>query len=120
MAGSSANGRVQTRDVEGVVEATNANGLKVGGAWLNVSRFGTPIDLPEAGAQVRVQVDDRGYIKALEVLGAPSPAAPAGEATIARLAVLKAAAHFAADRADIRSADVLRIADTWLKWVANT
>lgn len=39
------------------------------------------------------------------------------ERTIARLAVLKAAANFAATRTDIKSADVLAIADRWIKWV---
>jgi hypothetical protein len=34
-----------------------------------------------------------------------------------RLAVLEAAAQFAADRDEIKSADVLRIAESWLAWV---
>jgi hypothetical protein len=33
--------------------------------------------------------------------------------------VLAAAARFAADRTDIKSADVLRIAEAWLEWVGR-
>ena len=42
---------------------------------------------------------------------------PAKDRTIARLTVLKAAANFAAMREEIKSADVLTIADRWLAWV---
>jgi hypothetical protein len=111
------NGRVQTEEVEGVVEGVNATGLKIGGAWVNVSRF-HPVELPEAGAHVRLKVDSKGYIVALEQVSPSTPAVvSARDDRITRLAVLKAAASFAADRTDIKSADVLRIADAWLKWV---
>src|SRR5262249_14499454 len=68
---------------------------KIAGAWVNVSQF-RPVDLPEAGARVRVDVDSRGYIKALEVLGASAVPAvsSAKDDRITRLAVLKAAASF--------------------------
>jgi len=53
--------------------------------------------------------------------GTPAPFRPAPnphrERTIAKLAVLKAAAQFGASRPELKSADVLRIADTWLAWV---
>jgi hypothetical protein len=42
---------------------------------------------------------------------------PGRERTISRLAVLKAAAEFAASRPDLKSADVLRIGDVWFAWV---
>ena len=117
----STNGRVQTRDVEGIVEATNATGLKLGGAWLNVSRF-KPVELPEAGTHVRVQVDDRGYIRSLEVLDLPRESHPSlswsgRDQVITRLAVLKAAARYAAYRPTIKSDDVLVLAEQWLEWV---
>ena len=41
------------------------------------------------------------------------------EQTISRLAVLKAAAAFGASRPDLKSADVLKIAASWLEWVAG-
>ena len=115
----STNGRVQTQQVEGTVEAVNANGLKIAGAWVNVSRF-KPIELPEAGAHVRVQVDDRGYIRSLEVLGeraTPVSRSPNRDQMIARLTVLKAAANFASVRPTIKRDEVLVIAEQWLAWV---
>jgi hypothetical protein len=36
------------------------------------------------------------------------------------LAVLKAAAEFGASRPDVKSADVLKIADGWLSWVEKS
>jgi len=109
------NGRVQTEEVEGTVESVNATGLKIGGAWVNVSRF-HPVELPEAGAHVRLKVDSKGYIVDMEQLSSPAVLSDRDD-RITRLAVLKAAASFAADRTDIKSADVLRIADAWLKWI---
>lgn len=37
--------------------------------------------------------------------------------TISRLAVLKAAAQFGASRPDLKSADVLAIAERWMVWI---
>ena len=113
------NGRVQTEDVEGLVESVNANGLKIGGAWVNVSRF-HPVTLPDAGARVRLKIDTKGYIVDLENL---SPAAQnlSDKERITRLAVLKAAAEFVGlwgqTREDVKSEHVLLIADKWLRWV---
>jgi hypothetical protein len=56
-----------------------------------------PVELPETGAYIRVDVDAKGYIRHLAVLKQPAvkhqPAAAAREETIARLVVLKAAAN---------------------------
>jgi len=120
------NGRVQTQDVEGVVEATNAKGLKIGGAWVNVSQF-NPVELPEAGAHVRLSVDSKGYIKTLEVLNdaeRKSAGVTERDERITKLAVLKAAAEFVGRfsqvREEVRSEHVLVLADKWLEWVAKT
>ena len=110
------NGRVQTEDVEGVVESVNATGLKIGGAWINVSRF-HPVQLPDAGAHVRLKVDAKGYISTLDVVGNSPNWGKARDHTISRLAVLKAAAEFGASRPDLKSGDVLAIAQRWLEWV---
>jgi hypothetical protein len=53
----------------------------------------------------------------LDGSGCDTLAVTAREQRIARLAVLKAAAAFAADRTDIKSTDVLTIAERWLQWV---
>jgi hypothetical protein len=123
------NGRLSpTEDVEGLVEAVNSKGLKLGGSWVNVSQF-RPVELPEAGARVRMKIDSKGYIVALENLS-DAPSTPAvrssseksekREERITRLAVLKAAATFCGGRAvsnEVSSSDVLKIAEAWLKWV---
>jgi hypothetical protein len=113
------NGRVPTQQVEGVVEATNRTGIRIGGAWVNVSQF-HPVEMPEQGAHVRLEVDAKGYIKDLEVLNqTPVTASVSRNETITKLAVLKAAAMFGASRPDLKSSDVLKIADNWLAWVTN-
>lgn len=119
------NGRVPTQDVEGLVEATNAKGLKIGGAWVNVSQY-TPVDLPETGAHVRLRVDSKGYIQSIETLSSsttPTVLSPKDD-RITRLAVLKAAAEFVGlwgqTREEVRSDHVLLIAEKWLKWVSQS
>jgi len=116
------NGRVPTEDVEGIVESVNPTGLKIGGAWVNVSRF-HPVQLPDAGAHVRLKIDPKGYIVDMQNLSPdPGPAVlSAKDDRITRLAVLKAAAEFVGlwgqSREDVRSEHVLVLADKWLKWV---
>lgn len=123
---TTSNGRVQTQDVEGMVEAVNANGLKLGGSWLNVSQY-HPVELPETGAHVRLKIDAKGYIRELEELPTVLSRTPAvvsdRDERITRLAVLKAAAAFcgayATAHEEVKSSDVLKIADAWITWVQS-
>ena len=118
------NGRVPTEEVEGLVESVNATGLKIGGAWVNVSRF-HPVALPESGARVRLKIDTKGYIVDMQNLSPEAEKSPAvlsaRDDRITRLAVLKAAAGFVGlwgqSREDVRSEHVLVLAERWLKWV---
>jgi len=120
MRGGVVNGRVQTEDVEGIIESVNANGLKIGGAWVNVSRF-HPVTLPDAGARVRLKIDTKGYIVDLENLSPVGQTLSDKDERITRLAVLKAAAEFVGlwgqSREEVKSDHVLVLADRWLKWV---
>ncbi len=101
----------------GTVTRRNARGIEIDEtSWCTVSKF-APIDLPPIGARVRVGVDKKGFIVALEVLELSTKQTSSRDQQIARLTVLKAAAHFAASRTDIKSTDVLRIADAWLSWL---
>jgi hypothetical protein len=123
----------QLETVSGLVEQVNAKGtgIKVAGQWLNSSQFHA-VTLPQAGQRVDVQVErtDRGvWIQAVDVLDSgtirPVPQqprrgggrSPAELREIRRLSVLKAAAAFGASRPDLKSGDVLKIADGWLAWV---
>jgi hypothetical protein len=111
--------------IEGLVEAVNGKGIRVKGSWLNVSQF-KPVPLPEVGEYVRLKVDAKSFISSIEVVkpahddgaAAQTPAVLSDrDERIARLAVLKAAAEFGASRPDLKSADVLKIADAWLAWI---
>ena len=105
--------------IEGMVEARNDRGVKVGGEWRNVSRF-HPVDLPPQGARVRLQLDAKGFIRSLEVLDQVAGAASRDRTSI-RLSVLQSAAAFAVGKAvagvEVSSADVFKIAEAWERWV---
>jgi len=123
--------------VSGLLEQINAKrtGIKVNGEWLNISQYHAIAELPTPGQRVDVQVEktERGaWIQSIDVLdggqvhqlpmqqrrgGGGGGRTPAELREIRRLAVLKAAAGFGASRADVKSADVLAIADRWLAWV---
>jgi hypothetical protein len=107
--------------VTGRVEARNAKGVLLDGDWRNVSKF-APMELPPIGAMVRIAVDNKNFIVSLEVLDQEPPAheraVPEENIEAARrLAILQAAAQFGASRPDLKSGDVLKIADSWLLWV---
>jgi len=110
--------------VEGTVESANPKGIKLGGEWRNVSKF-RPVDLPPVGSTVRADIDDKGFLKTIEVLQSDEHTSVTASVSqrdrqIARLAVLKAAAAFCAGKAmstEVSSRDVLLIADAWLEWV---
>jgi hypothetical protein len=103
--------------VTGRVDARNERGIRIGEDWFNRSQF-HPVELPETGAQVRLGIDSKGFIRTVELVDQNSTGSTASrERTISRLAVLKAAAAFGASRPDLKSGDVLKIAAAWLEWV---
>src|SRR5438067_11231135 len=115
--------------VEGVVQSANERGVHLQGEqdWRNYSRWADkPSESPGRGARVRLGLDGSGFVREFRVLGgAPSAGAPAAnrERIITRLSVLRSAATFcggyAQAREEVRSSDVLRIAEAWLKWVSE-
>jgi len=113
----SRNGRPASQ-VEGRVEANNGTGIRIDGEWFNRSKF-HPVDLPQVGSLVSLDVDDKGFIRKLEVLGDEDLGADrfVSVASATRLSVLQAAAACGASRPDMKSGDVLKIADVWLAWV---
>jgi hypothetical protein len=126
---TSPNGHGGHVTVEGTVEARNERGLKLDGEWINLSKF-RKLDLPDAGARVRAEVDQRGYLCAIDVLGSDSSESKTPDVLSddllllsTRLAVLKAAAEFVGlwgqTRPEVKSEHVLTIADKWLAWVMH-
>lgn len=118
----------------GVVRSVNERGLKLDGhdSYFNVSKFAPPITLPERGETVTVCVDAKGFLRSCELADGPAPIAGGSDAvraaqgrsgasdkdrTITRLAVLKAAAEYAASKPESKSTDVLAIAAAWERWV---
>jgi len=71
-------------------------------------------------------LEGKGFIKSVEVVGAAispignMPTSSRDGTRIAHLTVLKAAATFGASRPDLKSGDVLKIADAWLAWVEDS
>jgi hypothetical protein len=75
---------------------------------------------------VALTLDGQGFVRRVEaaegaadVAGAGNVCAGAKDQTITRLAVLKAAAEWSAGRAEIKSGDVLKIAERWEAWVSR-
>jgi hypothetical protein len=114
--------------VTGRVASVNPKVLKLDGAadWLNFSKYAPDIVPPRRGQTVTVTLDRQGFIRAMDASGTPQQPtsarqAPTGqrEATIMRLACLKAASEFAAARPQLKSGDVLKIAASWERWVTR-
>jgi hypothetical protein len=112
----------------GRVVAVNDKGLKFEGAdvWSNYSRFAVGLVAPSKGDIVSVTFDRQGFIRSITPTdgsdASPArsvdPGASSGrETTITRLACLKAAAEYAASKPESKSADVLKIAACWERWV---
>jgi hypothetical protein len=117
----------------GRVASVNPKGLRLEGHddWLNVSKFAVGVVLPERGQDVTVTVDKAGFLRSVvQYSGFPAPVAGASDAvrplpsdkdrTITRLAVLKAAAEFGAARPGLKSGEVLKIAESWERWVLRS
>jgi hypothetical protein len=122
MAGSNGTNNGHAEQLVGRVLSVNEKGLRLEGrdGWLNFSKWAEAIGSPAVGGLVTVTLDRAGFVRTV----APADDSDrhqghtAGrETAITRLAVLKAAAEFAATRQEIKSKDVLAIAAAWEKWV---
>jgi len=116
------------RLVTGRVVSVNPKGLKLdGGAdWLNFSKFAEDIVPPMRGQTVTLTLDRQGFLEAVDATSGPQEpttgrqaATRQRETTITRLAILKAAAKFAAARSQLKSGDVLKVAGSWERWVGR-
>jgi hypothetical protein len=125
---TTSNGGRIVEHVDGVIGSSNERGVKLVGedGYRNFSKYvETPIAPPSRGQSVRLGLDQSGFVRELELLGAaaaPIPAAPAArDRTITRLSVLKSAANFLGlmgqNREEVKSDHVLVLADKWLRWL---
>ena len=127
----------------GIVSSVNqaGTGINVGGTWYNFSNR-TPVTKPVRGQKVRLEYepfpDGRpgGFVQSLEVLdggavqqlpskgGGRPGMSPEERMEIKRMNILRTAADFAGRKSmssgdEIKSTDVLKIADSWLRWLEN-
>src|SRR4051812_6450704 len=123
------NGNGTDQHISGIVRSVNDKGLKLEGqdSWLNISRFAVGVELPERGQHVTCAIDKAGFLRAVAPTDgsdavptnppAPGLATSQRDRTVTRLAVLKAAAEYAASKPESKSTDVLAIAAAWEQWV---
>lgn len=108
------------------------------GTYWRVSDYATPKpSMPSVGQRVRLSLDGRAFVTAITVVDATTPGAdvipappassppssspatttgPSRETTITRLAVLKCAATYAASRPDMKTADLVKLAECLERW----
>ena len=115
-----------SNSVTGLVVSTNPKGLKLDGhdAWFNFSKFSTDIVPPERGQTVTLSLDRAGFVRAVEASGSATSDPTSSrqtssqrETVITRLACVKASAEFCASRPDLRSSDLIALAQRLEEWV---
>lgn len=109
--------------VEGLVEARNERGIRVGGEWRNMSKF-HPLELPGQGARVRLELDSKGFIRTCNVLEqAPSTNSSNRDRDIARMCAIKVAANvigqFAQSHEEVRTEHIFPLADRIYAWITQ-
>src|SRR3954469_19208845 len=104
-----------TETITGRVESANERGIKLNGAWLNLSKW-RPLPLPTRGALVSVDVKDGRFLDRIDVLDAQdmhtaavghTQPSSSRDAMIARQVALKAAVAYCAAREQAKAADIL-------------
>jgi len=108
--------------LSGAVAAVNDKGLRLEGrdGWLNYSKWAEGLVPPARGAHVVVTLDKAGFVRTLAPAAATDPhhSPTAGrETAIIRQTCLKAAAEFCAARPELKSADLLALAERMEAWV---
>jgi hypothetical protein len=112
----------------GRVLSVNEKGLRLEGrsGWLNFSKWAEAIGAPAVGGLATVTLDKDGFVRTVapaedgDFAAGGNVRGAAKDQTITRLAVLKAAATFAATRGELKSADVLKIAASWERWITRS
>jgi len=116
----------------GVVAAVNPKGIRLDGRddWLNFSKFAADLVAPSRGQAVSVTLDGQGFVRAIGAAGGVGNLPTSGVSTIVdtgagltkdtliiRQCVIKAAAEFCASRPELRSTDLLALAERMEAWV---
>ena len=110
-----------TAQLVGLVESVNEKGVKIAGEWLNFSKWATDVTLPERGQVVALSLDKAGFVRSI----APAAATPDAqhgpsvgrETLIIRQTCVKASAEFCASRPELRTTDLLALAERMEAWI---
>ena len=122
--------------IRGTVQRASASGVLLAerSSWLPYSKFAKPgaIQILEGGDKVELSIDSKGFIRSAVIETVPvspdevqagSPAQsgtkarPTRDTVSTRGLILRAAAQFGAARPELKSADVLAVAESWESWV---
>jgi hypothetical protein len=118
----------------GMVSRVNGTGFEIAerpGTRFTISQFARPKPaLPAAGQRVAIGLDSRGFVQSIDIQDGEGPAGDVntagrvntstdGDTTSTRLACLKAAVRFLADRPDAKHGDVLQVAERFEAWVGR-
>ncbi len=127
MAASSATNGHAGSLLTGVVSSVNPKGIKLEGLdeWLNFSKFAADLAPPSRGQAVSVTLDGQGFVRAIGPAAAtatpdaPQPPSAGRETLIIRQTCIKASAEFCASRPELRSTDLLALAERMEAWVTR-
>ena len=108
--------------LEGTVESVNERGVKIGGQWLNYSKWAGEIAEPRRGQVVALTLDGSGFVRAVgpadgAATGTHRAPVAARETAIIRQMCLKASAEFCAAEPEFKSADLFALAERMEAWV---
>lgn len=117
-----------TATIRGTVQRSNGSTvlLEERVAPLTISRYAKNIPPMEGGDMVELVVDGRDFVMggvnlSLQDHGDDEPderrALPCKDVQIIRESCLKSAAAFAVSRPEMKSADVLKVAECWEQWI---
>ena len=110
--------------IVGLVAAVNPNGIKLEGrdGWVNFSKFAAGLVPPQRGQRVTVQLDKSGFVRAIETaegMATTVDTGPSRDTLIIRQCAIKAAAEFCASRPELKSSDLLALAERMEAWVTR-
>jgi hypothetical protein len=119
----------------GEVQATNEKGIRIDGSWHNFSKYAKPDALApvQAGQWAELQIDGSGFVRAVIAQTKPAPAEPPAEYAddepsadvrvipskdqlIVRQTCLKVASEFTSLRTNLKSCDMIKLAEQLEKW----
>jgi hypothetical protein len=125
----------QTTSVRMVrVDEVNEWGIRVGGEWINYSKWPKSLDAVEPGLDAEIEQDNAGYIRRLTLTsvvltetGVPDGNEPPRLASslmtkdvlIIRQTCLKVAATFCAAHSKLKSSEMLTLAERLEAWVVR-